>query len=262
MNYTITESKAPWDGKWHKIYIPLSNFVDQGSYDNGTWYPSAGAFDWKAVDKFEIVAEQGSLAGKNLYFDNIVITNQDTAHVFVFASGITITGENGSDSITTEGGTLQMLANIVPSNASIKTVTWKVNDTTIAEIDQSGLLTAKKDGVVTVSAYSSDGSGISGSTTVTVSIRIITGEHSETGLKVVIYPVPVDHGVLYINQNMGSAVDISVLNIYGQQLIKQQSREKMISLDVSRLARGSYVLKIAGNNQVATYKFAICGPAF
>jgi endoglucanase len=267
MNFTITESLAPWDGKWHKIYIPLKNFIDQGSYDNGTWYPSVGAFDWEAVDKFEIVAEQGSLAGKTLFFDNITITNQDTARVFetsafVFINGMTITGENGSDSITTEGGTLQMLANIVPSNASIKTVTWKVNDTTIAEIDQSGLLTAKKDGVVTVSAYSSDGSGISGSTTVTVSIRIITGEHSETGLKVVIYPVPVDHGVLYINQNMGSAVDISVLNIYGQQLIKQQSREKMISLDVSRLARGSYVLKIAGNNQVATYKFAICGPAF
>ncbi|HLO58117.1 MAG TPA: cellulase family glycosylhydrolase [Bacteroidales bacterium] len=257
MNYTITESKAPWDGKWHKIYIPLKNFVDQGSYDNGTWYPSAGAFDWKAVDKFEFVAEQGSMAGKNVFFDNITITNQDTAQVFVFVSAITVTGENGSDSITTVGGTLQMLATVEPSDAAIKTVSWSVNDTSLAIIDQNGLLTARKEGIVTVSALAEDGSGIQGSTTVIISFPVITGVNTENGHDVMIYPVPVNNGVLHITHNMGSVVDISVYNVFGQQLLRQQSDQTVISFDVSRLSPGSYILKVACNNTVTTFKFAI-----
>src|SRR5665811_856673 len=27
MNFTMTESKAIWDGKWHKVYIPLTSFI-------------------------------------------------------------------------------------------------------------------------------------------------------------------------------------------------------------------------------------------
>ena len=242
----------------------MNNFTDQGSYDNGTWYPSVGAFDWTAVDKFEIVSEQGSLAGKTLFFDNITITNLDTARIFetsafVFVNGITITSENGSDSITTAGGTLQMLANIVPLNATIKTVHWKVNDTTIAEIDENGLLRAKKDGVVTISAWSMDGSGIFGSTTVSISIQITSYQNAEIEQDVVIYPIPVDNGVLYITQSMGSAVDIAIYNMYGQQLLYKHSDEKMISLDVSKLNQGSYIIKIAGNDKVATNKFVIYG---
>ena len=80
MGYTITESQATWDGQWHKIYLPLKNFIDQGAWD-GSWFNSIGAFDWKATDHFYIVAEQGDLTGKSLWFDNICLTNKDTLQV-------------------------------------------------------------------------------------------------------------------------------------------------------------------------------------
>ena len=66
------------------------------------------------------------------------------------------------------GTSLQMTANIYPSTATTKTVTWAVSDLTKAEIGTDGKLTAKADGVVTVTATSTD--GIIGSTTITIGL--------------------------------------------------------------------------------------------
>ncbi len=81
MNFTMDETTAPWDGKWHKVYLPLTSFTEGGSWDN-TWYNANGLFDWKAIDRFDLVAEQGSLVGKSFWFDNIQLTNQDTAKIY------------------------------------------------------------------------------------------------------------------------------------------------------------------------------------
>lgn len=37
------------DGKWHKISVPLSKFIDIGAWDNTTdkWIPSQSLYDWK-----------------------------------------------------------------------------------------------------------------------------------------------------------------------------------------------------------------------
>ena len=81
MNTTITNSISPWDKRWHHIHVPLKNFYEQGSWDNGNWYNPAGKFDWTAIDRFEIVSEYASLDNKEIWFDNISITDQDTAIV-------------------------------------------------------------------------------------------------------------------------------------------------------------------------------------
>lgn len=81
MRVTVDNSLAPWDRYWHHLHIPLSSFTEQGSWDNNTWYNPEGKFDWKAVDRLEIVAEQEALTGKTFWFDNIHITNKDTAIV-------------------------------------------------------------------------------------------------------------------------------------------------------------------------------------
>ena len=80
MNYTIDDSKVRWDNTWQKMYIPLNQFTDGGSWDNA-WFPPINAFDWKAVDRFDICAEYMSMAGKSVWFDNIRITNMDTAQI-------------------------------------------------------------------------------------------------------------------------------------------------------------------------------------
>ena len=78
---TISQATVPFDKRWHHLHIPLSQFTEQGSWDNNQWFEPQGLFDWSAIDKFEIVAEHGPLDGQQIWFDNVMITNLDTAQV-------------------------------------------------------------------------------------------------------------------------------------------------------------------------------------
>lgn len=81
MRATLNDDAPGWDKRWHHLHIPLQDFTEQGAWDSGSWYNPEGKFDWAAVDRFEIVTEYGSLDNKEIWFDNIFITNQDTATV-------------------------------------------------------------------------------------------------------------------------------------------------------------------------------------
>jgi endoglucanase len=81
MPYTITGSMMEWDGRWHQIRVPLSSFTEQCAWDR-SWFNPTGDYDWTSVDRFEIVAEQLSLDGRTLWFDNIHISDMDTAQIY------------------------------------------------------------------------------------------------------------------------------------------------------------------------------------
>lgn len=96
----------------------------------------------------------------------ITISNQPV----ILVTGITVTSEGDAITIETQGGTLQMYATIVPTNATDQTVTWSVtNATGEGTISADGLLTATKDGYLAVKATSNDGSGVFGSMIITIS---------------------------------------------------------------------------------------------
>lgn len=80
---TLDDQAVDWDSRWHHLHIPLQNFAEQGSWDNNAWYNPQGKFDWSAIDRFEIVAEHQALPDTKLWFDNIQITDLDTAQVNV-----------------------------------------------------------------------------------------------------------------------------------------------------------------------------------
>lgn len=66
------------------------------------------------------------------------------------------------------GQSLQMTASVLPIAATNQTVTWSISDPTTALIDGAGLVTALIAGTVTAKATANDGSGISGSFTLTI----------------------------------------------------------------------------------------------
>jgi hypothetical protein len=101
------------------------------------------------------------------YFDQFVTT-------VIEVTDITVTGEGGATTITTDGGTLQMNAAVLPANATNPTVAWTVIDgTATATIDNNGLLqatgTPAGNGTVTVQASAVDGSGVVGTLEITIS---------------------------------------------------------------------------------------------
>ena len=79
--------------------------------------------------------------------------------------------------ITTENGTLQLSASILPVDATTKKVSWSViNLTGKASISSSGLVTAEKNGTVKAIATATDGSGVKGELVVTISNQKILVE--------------------------------------------------------------------------------------
>jgi len=72
-----------------------------------------------------------------------------------YVTRITISG--ASDTIDTINGTLALSATVSPQDASIKSVSWSVDDPTIASVGTSGIVTAIANGTVTVTATATDG---------------------------------------------------------------------------------------------------------
>ncbi len=77
----IDNNKIIFDNSWQNVRVSLKDMYEFGSYDNSKWYEPVGLFDWEKIDRFEIVAEQGSLTGTKLWFDEIKIFNPDITAV-------------------------------------------------------------------------------------------------------------------------------------------------------------------------------------
>ncbi|EKQ50507.1 MULTISPECIES: Ig-like domain-containing protein [unclassified Clostridium] len=89
--------------------------------------------------------------------------------VVVPVTKITVNSQTGSYLITANAGTLQMLPNVLPSDANNPDVTWTIeNGTGSASISDTGLVTAISNGTVSVVATAKDGSGVIGKRTVTI----------------------------------------------------------------------------------------------
>ena len=66
------------------------------------------------------------------------------------------------DYINEKDGELQLYAIVLPENAIDTTVNWSSANTAIATVSQQGLVHAKSDGVVTITAASNDNPAIKG----------------------------------------------------------------------------------------------------
>lgn len=141
-------------------------------------------------------------------------------------SGITVSGAGGSSTITTDDGTLQLNARVIPANASNSSVMWSIAGSTgQASINSTGLVMAIADGKVTAVATASDGSAVSGILEITISNQVIPVSgitiKAEGGYNV----ISSDKGSLQLTTEISPViatnknVSWSVLNITGEALI-------------------------------------------
>ena len=72
ISYDVDQTKVTWNGTWQHLKIPLKSFMETGSWDV-SWFNPEGKFDWKAVDRLEIIAETGALGTQKIWFDEIRI---------------------------------------------------------------------------------------------------------------------------------------------------------------------------------------------
>lgn len=90
---------------------------------------------------------------------------------------IAVSGVGGVASITRKGGTLQLLAEVLPADASDKRVNWSmINGNAYADLSLAGLLTAKGNGTVIIRATSVSTPDVFGEISV-----VISGQQAASG---------------------------------------------------------------------------------
>ncbi len=76
MSVTIDQSVAPFDGTWQHVMVPLADMVETGAWD-GEWFNPEGKFDWRSIDRLEIVPEHQPLEGIEFWFDNLQLAGEE-----------------------------------------------------------------------------------------------------------------------------------------------------------------------------------------
>mgnify|MGYP002524421268 CR=1 FL=1 len=123
----------------------------------------------KGTDNFKITLTDKTTAGT---FDvTISSSNASVKTSFTVSANKNILVTNikiiGKDEISV-AGTLNLTTEVTPTNATNKEVYWSVNNTRLASINQSGILTGLKEGEVTITASSKDGSNIKATKTIKI----------------------------------------------------------------------------------------------
>lgn len=164
----------------------------------------------------------------------------------VLVNSISVMGQAGATLITTNGGTLQMVADVLPANADDLTYTWSVVDGTgSASIDANGLLTATSNGTVTVTATANDASGETGDAVITISNQSPAGIIDQAQLNhISIYPNPAStQFTINANEEVKSIVFINLMGEKVKTVVAPTS-----TIDVTDLAKGVYILNIQLEN--------------
>ncbi|NME70049.1 T9SS type A sorting domain-containing protein [Flammeovirga aprica] len=166
---------------------------------------------------------------------------------------ITVSGEN----ITEKGGTSQMTATVMPLNADVKEVKWSISDTSIATIDENGLVTALKDGMVTITATTmQEGSTVSGTKEITITGHIINSLENDLERKISVFPNP-SQGIFSIESDI-NLDEISIYDLRGQLIYRVQPSELgQQKIKVEQLQKGIYLLNISISENTVKKKVII-----
>ncbi len=181
----------------------------------------------------------------------ISISNQT-----VMVSTITVQGQGGSTNISTNEGSLQMEASILPVDAAEQAITWTVtNSSGEAAINTTGLLTAIDNGLVTVTATANDGSGVTGSIDITISNQTVgVYQIVNQPFDIEVYPNPTGN-VLQIKGSENGMINL--YNSLGKKVYFGMKKNEPHTIDVSNYPAGVYLIKIEANHAIKTVRIVV-----
>ena len=195
---SCTDSEKPYDSG----VTPTSVLTQYQDTENHTYYPFTEDVTLSPVvlpinanqsvsysSSETTVAEistGGKITRKNNGNSTITIASTVNSSVKnVFAIKVSGIGEEPSEvkvtkitvsgnSEMTEGDSAEFKATVEPTNATNSAVTWASSDTSVATVDEKGLVTAKAAGTVKIKATAADSSLVSGEISITVKAKTIS----------------------------------------------------------------------------------------
>ena len=178
-------------------------------------------------------------------FGNLSQSVIDTSQQDILVNSIEVQVQNNVSAVIVNQD-LQMTATVLPANATNTGVTWSVvNETGMATISNTGLLTANSLGAVTVKASAQDGSGIFGEKSITIAETINVKDFKKVALK--IYPNPAKDQI-HINAKIDNIKIFDVLGKNIENYYTEQSDNKT-NIYFESIKPGIYFIKHESNTQ-------------
>lgn len=163
----------------------------------------------------------------------------------------------GADSVTSIniGDTLQMLADVNPGNVTLDSISWSVDDVSIATIDAvTGVLTAVDGGTVKVIVSTADGSGVVGTADIIVE-KSTVGIDKISKSEITMYFDAISD---QLNIYQSSKVErVEIFSITGAVLntVKVHNQESLI-INTQSLRTGIYIVRMRlSDNGMQVEKF-------
>ncbi len=177
-----------------------------------------------------IFLSSGFTSTTSLYLKKINLIN--------YISSLSI---SGNSSINVKGATISLNINILPTNAAIRDIIWSISDTNLATLTQTGLVTAKANGTVIVTATAADGGGAKATKTITISNQNVGIEDISLKNQITVYPNPAGNFVTITTTNNLTIKQIQLLDITGNIIAQFSSQTE---IDLSNISNGVYLLNI------------------
>lgn len=173
-----------------EYFIPFTRLIDMD--DAQVDVTNTIGFDVTIIDRDPDDAARNRAVWANIGAKAESYSNMDDAGLVTFEGAEpavwieTITLNEGG-TITTNNGTLQMVATIVPENASNKKINWSIEEggTGRATINSDGLLTGILDGTITVRAAATDAGYAYATTDVIISGQELSQNDVWNGLNLI-----------------------------------------------------------------------------
>ncbi len=155
-----------------------------------------------------------------------------------YINNITI---SGPPTINIKNGTVLLSANILPISANNKNILWSISDTNLATITQAGLVTAKANGTVIVTATAADGGGATATKTITISNQTVGINEVNLTNQITVYPNPASNMLTIKTINNLAIQQLSFLDITGKLIAQFMNQTE---IDLTNIANGVYLLNI------------------
>jgi uncharacterized protein YjdB len=154
-------------------------YVNDSAPETTRWGPLAKLDS--LIARSDTLAYPVKIRSPRLSVQYILLDAGNNTFSLVNVAGLSVSTKNSITSINVDNGTLQFTANVTPVNATDNSVFWSSSDTSVAKVDQYGLVKAMYNGTVKIKATSSDG-GFKDSLTITVSNQ----RYEVTNLKLIV----------------------------------------------------------------------------
>lgn len=138
---------------------------------------------WKSSDESIATVSKGGLvsvkkdgtvtitamSSYNSQISDSFTTTCSKTHETIDVLSVTVAGTDSGEI----GGTVQLTASVLPENATDKSVTWRSNNTSIATVDDNGLVTLRGEGTVTITATSVSNTSVWGIKAISVTAAYV-----------------------------------------------------------------------------------------